>query len=789
MDENNNQEMQETLRQLKEGFDSLTGTLGTVADTLKKSAEDTAKRQAKAEEERIGYTRTADGKISTITQERAKEELKLAKSYNGELLKQLAATKELGSSTLQTRIQVDLYTESLKKQISNQTERIKQDTISDNLKKKENQDLLKREADTKRLVDKQKKANDELIKILESPGSAFKELGDKNKSLSDITGNLKDSFLKTHEASIGLTVGVQLVTGVLTVGASAIKGLFEGFVTMNKAIYNGERGMSVSAKGVTAFTKELNKGAQSFGTLLVSVGSAAVALALLGGPIGWIGAALGVGAVALGTFTKVAGDAAETLAELNEVAAEQNDKLYEGFKKLGEASMSGAGGMTQLKDNLQAANMTVKKDMEKFTSIIVASGKEMKMFGVSAADGIKTFAETSGQLIRSGLGRTFELMGITQAEQAERTEQYMAQQAKFGMLQGKSVGDLVKGSGKYIEELDKLATLTGETRKEQEDSRKAVMANRQLNAAIIDAEAKRDAAKAAGNDREAQVQDARLKKYQETANVAATYQKTDPRLATGIIERIVSGTANTTEAAEAQNTLGKGIDMLEKGQGTLTDKLIVMEREGREASQRYASAGMIKGSTEGLYGGNFAADRNRTLSMRQMEDARDKAKAAAEKGGGTFDETAWFQKFTKSQDERTVAQVDLERKQQQDGLKQDRILFEYTDAAGLNKKAAELFSATVTRFEEILLGKNKKPVAAAQTTENGAIVGGAGGEGDAAAIMAAAAEGNTSSPAKSKQKPGLGSAPGRSAATSPTGTSSSPHPSRQSHLHCILDKV
>jgi hypothetical protein len=64
----------------------------------------------------------------------------------------------------------------------------------------------------------------------------------------------------------------------------------------------------------------------------------------------------------------------------------------------------------------------------------------------------------------------------------------MANQTRMGMMQGKTQADLVKGATAYMEELDRIAAVTGIGRKEQEEAQKAVMSIENLRAAMFQAE-------------------------------------------------------------------------------------------------------------------------------------------------------------------------------------------------------------------------------------------------------------------------------------------------------------
>jgi len=717
MDENNNQEMQETLRQLKEGFDSLTSTLTGVTDSLKKSAEQTAKaneRQEKADVERFGYTKDENGKLKTLADQRNEVEAQYAAQVKkslgeeagnaklrgdliakelGELAKLVDANGKLNDTAIRLRAEQTSSAELLKKQIQLQLELQKLDVDSQNLKKKEVQELIKKEADNKRQADKQKKSLDDFTKMIESPGSAFNDLAKKNQSLGDITNNAKDGLLKMHEGSLLATTGIMAVTATFSALGSVATGLVSGFMAMNNAIWDGERGQKVAAKGVTALADEYDKAAKTFGGMIVQVGAATVAFGLLGGPIGLVGMALGGLAVLLGTLVKSSGDAAKELAKLNERAAQLNDDLFAGFQELGRASMTGARGMDELKDNLHAANMTVK-DFEKFKGILQSAGKDMKMFGITAAEGVKTFAETTGSLVKSSLGRTFELMGISQAEQAAHAERYMAQQTRFGLMQGKTVSDLAKGAGKYIEELDKLATLTGATRQEQEEARNAVMAIEELRAAMIDAERQGDTA--------------RLEELKRAADMAEQLQAAGlSRQATGTAQYFAAGNAITSqESAEAAQTLAGTFEKIQKNLGTAAERTVGAAKEVYEQAGKYASVRKIGGTTEGLYGDSYGktADFYKRVSPEAIAAEREKA----EKAGKKFDLDAFLLEQRKATDKKTTEQIDLTREQQQYAIKLDNVADEFGKATNINKKAADAFKAAVDTFEKILNGEKGK---------------------------------------------------------------------------------
>ena len=135
-------------------------------------------------------------------------------------------------------------------------------------------------------------------------------------------------------------------------------------------------------------------------------------------------------------------------------------------------------------------------------------------------------------------------MGITADEQREATLQYMSIQARTGQLQLKNTQQLVQESGKFVEELDLAAKLTGSTRKAQQEAQEANMAESRYRSALYAAERRGD---------KAEVE--KLKKLGDMAAMLRTMGLNE--LATGTIQFGASGGAPTTpQAINAMMQLG-----------------------------------------------------------------------------------------------------------------------------------------------------------------------------------------------------------------------------------------
>jgi hypothetical protein len=552
-------------------------------------------------------------------------------------------------------------------------------------------------------------------KAMESPGEAIKsyttEHGRQLDSLNSIVGAGKDSLYDMAKGSKLATGGLVVLESVATLAAGALSGVMKASMAMGKELINGQRGMAVGAKGVTAFTHEVATATKTVGTALTALGAGIIGVAVLLAPFtgGLSLGALAIGglAVAAGTAASVAATTAETLAELNEIAAQLNDKLFAGFNELGKMSMTAAGGMSDISDKLHKMGMTVA-EFDKFKAVVAANSKEMKMFGSTMADGLTKFTDASAALYDSESSKMFQRMGITLDEQYEHTAKYMALQSRLGLLQDKNAKDVAKSTANYIEELDKIAAITGVTRKEQEDARNAVMAIEQLRAGILDEQRKADQGDTGAK--------ARLEKMERALDVATQLQAQGlTKAAMGVGQYYgAGGRVTSLESAEARRNLGGTFRAIDEGKGSKTSRAMLAESEMVEAGKRYAGARRIQtgeGDMAGIISdksasiGDLAAktakrekeqlDAERKLGRKFSDDERDKFFK-------DFEERAL--KDRKATDKTTADNVELVRNQQQAAIKLDEAAKKFTDSVGINKIASDTFAAAVKKFDDYFKG-------------------------------------------------------------------------------------
>jgi hypothetical protein len=581
---------------LTESAGVFSGLTGTALEAMKAQV----KQQALVDNHLEQVNRQIENSIA-YTEAQANQ-IRMADMALKEKQREVEASKNLGNVGLK---QLDLY----------------QDTIG----------KLKNQLDsTVKLTDQQYKeinAVEQSIRVRNKEIDSIKNAG---KNLADMVGRVKDfssalQVLKEKQlaeaegdatktagiiAKFALfNIGLGLATNAFDLLVAGIKGYYEGILATQRALYAGERGEKVAQASAIAMYKALGAQAKSSGDSLINLGKEAAAAgiaisvmipgsALFKVGIAAAGLAVGGLTMAMGAAEKVAGELAERQAEVLEMYAEQMDALFNGFSELGKASMIGAKGMDGLYENLHKVGFTVK-EFDKLNKVLQTNAKDMKMFGATASEGVDKFVEVSSGLVYSELGHTLRLMGISTEEMLDHQAKYMAQQARFGMLQNKTTEQLIKGTSDYIIELDKTAALTGASRKDQEDAMKFVMANEKLRAGMLVEEEK---AKKTGDYTV-------LNQMEQASKLAAKlYESGQKRAATGAAEYYGGGKAVTSaESAEFYSTFTKTIKDLNKGKSSDTALFMQSNKEAYKAALRVAGSRRYGGNTEGLLGDSTAS--------------------------------------------------------------------------------------------------------------------------------------------------------------------------------------
>jgi hypothetical protein len=313
-------------------------------------------------------------------------------------------------------------------------------------------------------LDKRIEKERELAEVIKDPVKSFRNVANSVNSFDGIMGLMQEELFE-------MTGKSRILAGGLMAATAVVGGVIKAATGMADALYKGERGAQVGAKAVKELNDSVTKTAYGIGAALMFIPG------------------LGIAAKALGAAVALFGLAMEGSTKLIEMGAKYNDDVYKSFNELSEAGLTTAKGMSGVSNTMEQLGLT-SAEIEKMNALLVAGSKDLALFGGTAAGGLEKFTEIAGKIAHpaSELNKKLMLLGISSDQQREHTLKFMATQTRMGMIQGKSQADLIKGSVAYMEELDRVAAITGIGRKEQEEAQKAVLSIENLRAAMFQAE-------------------------------------------------------------------------------------------------------------------------------------------------------------------------------------------------------------------------------------------------------------------------------------------------------------
>ena len=619
----------EKIRELNESLRELTGTVNVAeqavekivtrlgfGDKLKKKVEERTEAEDKA-------TTSIDKSTAAIDEERKKRE-ETSKAQAEQFRKELSYRK----------VAVDANNELVSTAVQ----------------------LSKAQRDTLRLADQLNKKEREKLAYKDDPGKTVSGLTDKFSASGAVLNSFNDQILSLTSNSTALTLSYLAAKAGLT-------GLIDATSAMAKSLYKGERGAMVSANAFTALTDAIAPFLQALGPIVSILSNFT--------PIGRGLKIFSWGLTALGLAAPKAADALKVMAQ-------QNDDLFKSFNTLSQAGLTTADGMNGVFDQLQTLGMTVA-DMEKFNAILKTNSRDLKLFGATAADGAKNFANIAGTLYKSDLGEKLELLGVNADEQREHTLRYMAQQTRMGLSLGKSQEQQIQGAKAYIEELDRLAMLTGTNRKEQEEAREAMLKIEDLRAAQFEAEQRNDTKRAE-----------ELERY---AKAAAAIYKFDPRGAKGLAEFGAAGGPTGADSSAAMLTYGKGINAIKQGKST-EEIMMAMSESAKAMLKTTSTTRRIGGDVSGMLSGKFPEMVDFVKSMDAARELVGQGKAANIKEA--------LDKIQKDKeaglDPDTKNNVEAGRKQQAAAMTMDSVVKSFNISAKLNADATDIFNDAVNKF-------------------------------------------------------------------------------------------
>jgi hypothetical protein len=262
----------------------------------------------------------------------------------------------------------------------------------------------------------------------------------------------------------------------------------------------------------------------------------------------------------------------------------------EAFKDLSQTGITFGNSMNNIR--MGAADM--RMSLDEFTGFMKENQKSFASLGGTVGKGAEAFANLSKQMINSELGEKMMQLGYSSSELNEVLAiQIGASKAKLSAEDG-SRERAIASAMKMAEEMDSLAKLTGVSRKEQEESRKALQRDMALEAAMR------------LQTRNMSKEDAEKYRANMMNIIETTKTERGEAAASAAKEMITTGTLKTSEAQASAS----------------------MDAGGFQAMTRQIEAAK-KGDTEGM---NRAREEARKSSL-EMQDNEAYLTVASQVGG------------------------------------------------------------------------------------------------------------------------------------------------------------
>lgn len=212
------------------------------------------------------------------------------------------------------------------------------------------------------------------------------------------------------------------------------------------------------------------------------------------------------------------------LPVLGPVIAALGNALQANVDNFRQLSNAGADLGSNIGDVRKAAAQA-GLSLDGYKKIVIENGTVLAQFAGSTSAGVLAFTRLSGELQRnvqprlSGLGLGFE-------ETSEFLASYLAIQTRLGRAQNMTDAQLLTGTEEYILQLDRLARLTGISRREAEETLKRQSTDKKFQAMLSTMSPKVSA---------------------EFQNLVAVLEKSSPELAQAAKEAAITGGVPLTE--------------------------------------------------------------------------------------------------------------------------------------------------------------------------------------------------------------------------------------------------
>ena len=259
-----------------------------------------------------------------------------------------------------------------------------------------------------------------------------------------MTGQItRETAEQRKDAEMKAKYGIDKFSAGTASAAKALEGLGGAAIAGMKAMAEGK-------KGAAAFNGAMDELAQS-----ATLAGAALAMLVPGGII--------VKAFIAATTAATVG-----LIRYNQMTLDMVDKLHKGYQGMSKSGAAASDGMTGLFNDAKKLGLSMS-ELDGFVSLVGEHSQDLALFAGSVSEGRKQIADMGGALKSS---RTeFFNMGMTTQDVNAGMASFLRLQGRTGQAQKMTTDQLAAGAKAYMFEMDGLAKLTGQNKKDLEDQR------------------------------------------------------------------------------------------------------------------------------------------------------------------------------------------------------------------------------------------------------------------------------------------------------------------------------
>jgi hypothetical protein len=194
---------------------------------------------------------------------------------------------------------------------------------------------------------------------------------------------------------------------------------------------------------------------------------------------------VGASAAKIGENFPILGETVKVMAgvgmEYVKAVNVQNDELYKSYQGLSKIGLAGEANTDSLLKMAQQFGVVSDKQLPQFTQMLASNSETLAKFGGTAAQGVKTFADMSENIQRTGvqtqllnMGMSVESINTGMANYLKIQQQSGGAMQRAGEDQRAYTARLAAGAEDYIKQMDTLSKLTGKSAdalvKEQEEA-------------------------------------------------------------------------------------------------------------------------------------------------------------------------------------------------------------------------------------------------------------------------------------------------------------------------------